>query len=91
MDKFKVGDWAAQNSCFGKQFGKVKSVYPDGSIDVVIYDLDGTRLGRTSPAMGGPKHFEPYCAADGWIKVEDGEPDFPVDSWGFDDNYINVH
>lgn len=44
--------------------------------DLVMYDRDGTRLGRVSPALGGPRTFEPMCSIEGWERV--AAPTFPM-------------
>jgi hypothetical protein len=54
-------------------------------LDLVLYRRDGTKLGRVSPACGGPRGFEPACPADAWEPIE--EPDFdylaePRYHWG---------
>lgn len=56
------------------QLGRVHSVYGDGAIDIRIYGASCDRIGRVSPAMGGPRGFEPYCSADLWTLIQ--RPDF---------------
>jgi len=61
------------------QVGQVKHVYPDsfgGGLlaDIVLFAPDGRKLGRVSPAMGGPRGFEPACATELWTPIE--PPDF---------------
>lgn len=66
----------------------VKEVYEMSGevlLDLVFYERDGTRIGRVSPACGGPRNFEPACPADAWCLIE--EPDFgylaePRYHWG---------
>jgi len=78
---FKPGDWVASRGDH-RNVGKVKDVYRDpGSdeavlLDLVLYDRDGSRIGRKSPACGGPSGFEPACAADYWERIT--PPLFPV-------------
>ena len=43
-------------------------------LDLVLYAKDGKRIGRETPAMGGPTRFEPSCPADFWAPIE--KPDF---------------
>lgn len=74
---FAVGNWVAD----GTQIARVKFVHEDGLLDLVMYDRAGTRLGRTSPAMGGPRHFEPCCSPEGWRPIE--EPGFPLSNFAF--------
>lgn len=60
--------------CFRPQLARVKRVHPDGSLDLVFYSCSGLKLGRVSPAMGGPKGYEPCCDAENWEPI--GKPDF---------------
>ena len=48
-------------------------------VDVVLYDRNGNRVGRLSPAMGGPKGFEPACSAENWKVIR--RPNFPLPRW----------
>jgi len=60
---------------------RVKDVYADGDhLDLVFYERSGDRLGRVSPPMGGPRGFEPACAAENWRLIE--PPNFPLPRWG---------
>ncbi len=59
---------------------------PEGAYDLVIYARDGTRIGRESPAMGGPRGFEPFCSAENWQKIE--EPRFPLDRYDYLKNLV---
>lgn len=71
----KPGDWVTDNV----QIAKVKGVDWDGTevvVDLVIYDRDGDKLGRTSPIMGGPRTFEPSCSWKFWHRIP--APDFPL-------------
>jgi len=75
----KVNDWVA---CLGEdtgtpQIAKVKYLYENEPLaDLIFYSHTGERLGRVSPAMGGPKGFEPACGLDLWVKIE--EPKFEM-------------
>ena len=74
---FKPRDWVSDNS---GRVARVRTVY-EGSpgevlFDLVIYDREGTMVGRESPHMGGPRTFEPACATDGWHRIS--EPTFPI-------------
>jgi hypothetical protein len=73
----KKGDWI-YDGCGG--IGKAKSdpyeVLGRTLVDVTIYALDGRRIGRESPAMGGPRHFEPACGVEGWTVI--AKPGFPL-------------
>jgi hypothetical protein len=74
---FKPGDWVSDAV---DRIAQVKSVYESqGEVlfDLVMFDRDGNRLGRVSPAMGGPRRFEPACSIEGWERI--GRPHFPVE------------
>jgi hypothetical protein len=74
---FKPGDWVVDQ---GERVAKVKGVSRfngDVYLDLYIYANDGQRIGRQSPAMGGPKTYEPCCSAEGWSRLE-REPDWPI-------------
>lgn len=74
--------WVAQYAHEGDrrpQLGQIKGVYPDPCgdgllLDVVLFAHDGRKRGRASPPMGGPRGFEPACAAERWTPIE--APDF---------------
>lgn len=75
---YKPGDWVATEN---GRVAKVKRVWSDGTapvlLDLVIFDRRGQQVGRQSPAMGGPRTFEPACDPDGWVRIS--EPTFPLD------------
>lgn len=82
------GTWV----CDGGRVAKVRDVYPptkhepEGAYDLVIYARDGKRIGRESPAMGGPRGFEPFCSAANWRQIE--EPKFPLDRYEYLKNIV---
>lgn len=72
----KPSDWVSDD---GERIGRVKNVYGsegDLLLDIVMYDHRGNKLGRISPACGGPRTFEPACPAENWRRVN--EPQFPM-------------
>jgi hypothetical protein len=74
---FKPGDWVVD---FGERVARVKGVSRfagDVYLDLYMYSDRGDNLGRTSPAMGGPRAYEPCCSAEGWTRLE-REPDWPI-------------
>lgn len=79
---FQSGDWVAEAPESGcPDIAKVKDVYWDDIAnewvaDLVLYAPSGNRLGRRSPAMGGPRGFEPCVPVGDWRKIE--KPQFPV-------------
>ncbi|UTC29718.1 hypothetical protein BAJUN_00880 [Bajunvirus bajun] len=76
------GDWVAENrDGLGQlRVGRVKYAWFDkGEIlmNVVLFSMDGDKVGRDSPAMGGPRTFEPCVPFDErWTRIE--PPDFPL-------------
>lgn len=76
---FKPRDWVA---CKGdhSRLAKVRGVARDEKgnvlLDLWLYAADGSRVGRESPACGGPRTYEPSCDAEGWERIS--PPDFPV-------------
>lgn len=76
------GDWVAtKEHGMGVQIGRVRYSWRDGDevlMDVVLYSPEGEKVGRTSPAMGGPRSFEPALTFDErwWQRIE--KPDFPL-------------
>ena len=74
----KPGDWVADRNDPGR-VAKVRSVHRFGSevvVDLVLFARSGIRIGRESPALGGPKTFEPACSYEFWRRIE--EPSFPI-------------
>ena len=74
---FRPSDWVVNSA---ERVAQVKRVYRDGVevlLDLVLYDKDGNRTGRESPACGGPRTFEPACDASGWERIE--RPSFPLE------------
>jgi hypothetical protein len=75
---FRPGDWVA--TCGDHQrIARVKDVSRSGGdvlLDLVLYGRDGRRIGRESPALGGPRGHEPACDASGWERI--ATPEFPV-------------
>lgn len=73
---YKPGDWVADQS---DNVAKVRDVYDcEGEIllDLVMYDRNGEKIGRISPACGGPRNYEPACSASIWERIE--APVFPL-------------
>lgn len=88
---FKRGDWAAQNDVRTPAFGRVVDVFnidDEWCLNIVLYDLKGNRVGRRSPAMGGPTTFEPACPATNYRKIK--RPNFPIEHVGLYGNYDHL-
>lgn len=85
---FVAGAWVADNDTTRPQIAQVRDCYEmDGEwyLDLVIFRRDGIKVGRVSPACGGPRGFEPACPATAWSLIE--EPDWkwlsePLYHWG---------
>ena len=73
---FQEGHWVAEPPEFDRpKLAKVRSVYFDSIAkewvaDLVLYAADGRRIGRESPAMGGPRDFEPAEPPPGWRLIK---------------------
>ena len=74
----KPGDWVMgppENPCVAK----VKDIcWFDGQVhvDLVFHDWNGHRIGRKSPACGGPRTYEPMVPWQGWHRIR--KPVFPI-------------
>lgn len=76
---FVAGAWVADGDQEQPRIAQVADCYElDGEwyLDLVMYRRDGTKIGRVSPACGGPRGFEPALPAASWELIE--EPD-----WGW--------
>lgn len=75
----KPGDWVVAKHDLGR-VAKVKDVYRDEhgvAVDLVLYARSGDVIGRESPAMGGPRTFEPSLNYEDWERIDD--PKFPIE------------
>lgn len=75
----KPNDWV-RDRYNDKRVAQVRDVcFFEGEflVDLWIYDRNGNKIGRESRPMGGPRSFEPMCAADDWVRLEK-EPIFPL-------------
>jgi hypothetical protein len=82
---FKKGDWVESKEG-SLQVGIVKDCYwtsgyqdsPDQClVDLFMYDYDENKIGRASPALEGPRTFEPCLTASDWKRIE--KPRFPIE------------
>lgn len=76
---FKKGDWVLRRD-WG-QIAQVKEFNPaynhwEATLDLIIYSRAGERIGRASPAMGGPRSFEPSCPVSNYAPIQ--KPAFPL-------------
>ena len=85
---FGVGAWVACDDPEQPRIAQVQDCYALAGellLDLVMYRRDGTKVGRVSPACGGPRGFEPACPAATWGLID--EPDWawlaqPRYNWG---------
>jgi hypothetical protein len=75
------GDWVATTyDSMTIEIGRVRQSWWKGDevlMNIVLYAASGATLGRTSPACGGPKSFEPAVLFDDhWQRIE--RPQFPL-------------
>lgn len=85
---FIEGAWVACDNPDQPRIAQVMDAYVlDGELllDLVMYRRNGTKVGRVSPACGGPRGFEPAIPASAWGLIE--EPDWkwlaqPRYHWG---------
>ncbi|WP_087865077.1 hypothetical protein [Comamonas thiooxydans] len=73
QETYPPGSWVARRDW--QQIAQVKEFNPPGfgagaTLNLVIYSRTGERLGRVSPAMGGPRGFEPCCDATDWAPIK---------------------
>ncbi|WP_176331418.1 hypothetical protein [Burkholderia vietnamiensis] len=76
---FRKGEWVMERDSTRPMFGIVSDCYDALGqivIDLKVYRADGKRLGRVSPACGGPRNMEPCLAAERFRRI--GRPAFPV-------------
>lgn len=79
---FASGRWVAQFDCGmdRPQIARVRDAYQDSGaegqflLDLIFFKHTGERLGRISPASGGPRGFEPACPSSRWEPIT--KPDF---------------
>lgn len=80
----KPGDWVVSKFDPAK-VAKVKSVYRIDAegfaekcfVDLVLYSRSGNVIGRASPALNGPRKFEPAMEYDDWVRIDN--PRFPIE------------
>jgi hypothetical protein len=86
---FKNGDWVAVRNGTHPEIGIVKEAYEslgEPVLDIVLYDRTGLKVGRNSPALDGPKTYEPACTAANWARI--ARPKFPLSRYGYDHELV---
>jgi len=85
----KPGQWVMDSEdAQTPLFGKIKEVWPDGTIDVYVYSVHGEKIGRRSPPEGGPKSYEPCLTASRFVAIQ--EPSFPLKVDRFTRQYAHL-
>jgi hypothetical protein len=87
---YSKGDWLETTGDRQLQIARVRQAYwyrgSDGSVklygDLWLYNYNGDRTGRESPAMGGPRTYEPFCDLSEYQRIE--EPEFPIGLHAYD-------
>lgn len=81
---YSKGDWLETTGDSQLQIARVREAYwarnSDGEVklygDLWLYNYNGDRIGRDSPAMGGPRTYEPFCDLSEYQRI--AEPEFPI-------------
>ena len=75
--KIQKGAWVVNPESSGLELGKVKETYDEEKLfDLIIYNSKGGKIGRISPALNGPKKFEPCLEQKEFIVIQ--KPIFPI-------------
>jgi hypothetical protein len=82
---YSKGDWLETGGDGHLQIARVRKAYwsrtSDGETklygDLWLYNFNGDRTGRESPAMDGPRSFEPFCDLSDYQRI--AEPQFPIE------------
>lgn len=80
------GTWVARFDDYREErpmMGRVKRAHDNGTLDIVLYEHTGNRIGRESPAFDGPRGFEPCCPAEFWEPIEAPDFQFIGDKFSF--------
>lgn len=85
----KPGNWVAEKEGLGNdqrspRIDKVQDAYvfdKEALIDIVIFDCNGSKIGRESEPCGGPTSFEPACLAVDYTVIV--KPIFPLPRYGY--------
>ncbi|TLX16408.1 hypothetical protein [Rhizobium sp. MHM7A] len=87
---YSKGDWLETTGESQLQIARVREAYwyrnSDGEVklygDLWLYNYNGDRIGRESPALGGPQTYEPFCDLSSYQRIE--EPEFPIGLHAYD-------
>ena len=77
MAEFLKGEWCIRDDDWCDVVARVLRTWPDGTMDLVLYDHAGNRIGRRSPRMGGPKGYEPCCPQSRYRRIS--KPEWPLE------------
>jgi hypothetical protein len=90
---FAPDTWVARKGSNRPDLAKIKRVYfcsygQEWIMDAVLYNEDGKKIGRKSPACGGPTNYEPALLCDDWMPIK--KPEFPLEKDdSFYENWID--
>jgi hypothetical protein len=81
---YSKGDWLETTGDAHLQIAQVRKAYwyrnSSGEVklyaDLWIYNYNGDRIGRESPALDGPRTYEPHCDLEEFQRIQ--EPEFPI-------------
>lgn len=92
---YSKGDWLETTGDRQLRIARVREAYwsrdSDGEVklygDLWLYNYNGDRTGRDSPAMGGPRTYEPFCDLSEYQRI--AEPEFPIGLYAHDTSETN--
>jgi hypothetical protein len=76
----KKGQWVVSSCHLGK-IVEIDIYRDDNLADIALYSRQGNKIGRESPAMGGPTTFEPACDLTYWKAIK--TPVFPLPKYAY--------
>lgn len=82
---YSKGDWLETIGDSSLRIARVRKAYwsrnSDGEDklygDLWLYNFNGDRTGRESPAFDGPRSYEPFCDLSDYQRI--AEPQFPIE------------
>ncbi len=82
---YSKGDWLETTGDSQVRIARVRKAYwsrdtngePRLYGDLWLYNYNGDRTGRESPAFDGPRSYEPFCDLSDYQRIS--EPEFPIE------------
>jgi hypothetical protein len=82
---YSKGDWLESTGDSQLQIARVRKAYwsrdtngePKLYGDLWLYNYNGDKTGRESPAFDGPRSYEPFCDLSDYQRID--EPEFPIE------------